>query len=218
MLPLLRPRQYTISSSPRLNRGQASLTVSVMERADVGGPRNCAGVASNYLASCTPGSILRVSLRQANPDFRLPDESCSHPIIMVAAGSGIAPFRAFVQERSVRQKEGIILPPAFLFFGCRRADLDDLYREELDAFEEQGVVTLFRAFSRAQSESHGCKYVQDLLWMERVRVKTLWGQDAKVFVCGSVRMNEGVKAIISKIVSPTPTEELARRYIAETFI
>ncbi|KAE8323142.1 cytochrome P450 [Aspergillus sergii] len=217
MLPPLRPRQYTISSSPRLNRAKASLTVSVDERAETGGSRNCTGVASNYLASCTPGSILRVSLRPANPDFRLPDESISHPIIMVAAGSGIAPFRAFVQERSTRQNEGIVLPPAFLFFGCRGAHLDDLYREELDGFEEQGVVTLFRAFSRAQSESHGCKYVQDLLWMERVRVKALWEQNAKVFVCGSLRMNEGVKTIISKIVSPTLTEELARRYVAETF-
>ncbi|KAE8363632.1 cytochrome P450 [Aspergillus caelatus] len=217
MLSPLRPRQYTISSSPRMNRTRASLTVSVVERAEIGGPRNCAGVASNYLMSCIPGSILRVSLRHANPDFRLPDESLSHPIIMVAAGSGIAPFRAFVQERSIRQKEGIILAPAFLFFGCRGAHLDDLYREELDGFEEQGVVTLFRAFSRAQNESHGCKYVQDLLWMERVKVKALWEQDAKVFVCGSVRMNEGVKATVSKIVSPTPTEEVARRYVAETF-
>ncbi|KAL1848448.1 hypothetical protein Plec18170_008046 [Paecilomyces lecythidis] len=216
MLPPLRPRQYTISSSPHLNRGQASLTVSVVEGTELGKSGNHTGVASQYLMGCIPGSIVRVSLRHPNPEFRLPTKQTSHPIIMVASGSGIAPFRAFIQERSVMQKDGIALSPAFLFFGCRGVHWDDLYRGEFDGYEEQGVVTIFRAFSRMQSESHGCKYVQDLLWREREKVKVLWGQGAKFFVCGSLKMHEGVKKTISHIVSSS-ADLPASRYVAEVF-
>ncbi|KAL4885752.1 cytochrome P450 [Aspergillus karnatakaensis] len=218
LLPPLRPRQYTISSSPRLNANQASLTVSVVgPETPLGGPQGRIGLASNYLSTCVRGSILRVSLRRANPDFGLPDASRTTPIIMIAAGSGISPFRAFIQELWARQKAGTAVPAATLFFGCRAPDWDDLYRSEMDGYENEGLVTVFRAFSRATSQSHSCKYVQDVVRREAQVVRELWGQGAKIFVCGSLKMNERVKQVVSDIVSSGSAKELASRYVAEVF-
>ncbi|KAL2787821.1 cytochrome P450 [Aspergillus keveii] len=153
MLPPLRPRQYTISSAPRLNPGCASLTVSVRNGTADGQPgKSTEGVASNYLMKSLPGSVVRVSLRQARPEFRLPDKGSAHPVIMVSAGSGIAPLRAFIQELSGRQKGEMPAnaPPALLFFGCRGLHLDNLYRDEVERYEAKGIVTVFRAFSRVR--------------------------------------------------------------------
>ncbi|KAL3496434.1 cytochrome P450 [Aspergillus germanicus] len=218
MLPRLRPRQYTISSAPRLNPGCASFTVSVQN--GTGGAehaQSAQGVASNYLINSLRGSVVRVSLRKARPEFRLPEEGSTYPIIMVAAGSGIAPFRAFIQELSARRLDGTSTPPALLFFGCRGLHLDDLYRDELDGYEAKGVVTVFRAFSRMQSPENGCQYVQDMLWNAREKVRGLWEEGAKVFVCGSVEMNEGVKTTLARIVPSTSAEEFAQQYVAEIF-
>ncbi|KAJ0415406.1 cytochrome P450 [Aspergillus carlsbadensis] len=220
MLPPLRPRQYTISSSPGQDRGRASLTVSVRDgTADAESGRRTVAVASNYLMNCLPGSLVRVSLRQGRPAFRLPAEGSADPIIMVAAGSGIAPFRAFIQELSDRKggETASPEPPALLFFGCRGLHLDDLYREELDGYEAKGVVAVLRAFSQMQSPRNGCRYVQDMLWNARERVRGLWDQGAKIFVCGSMEMNQGVKAMILRIVPSTSTEDFAGRYVAEVF-
>jgi cytochrome P450/NADPH-cytochrome P450 reductase len=136
---------------------------------------------------------------------------------MVAAGSGIAPFRAFIQELSTRPTDGTPTPPALLFFGCRGQNLDNLYRDELDGYEAKGVVSVFRAFSRMQSPGNGSRYVQDILWNARERVRGMWDQGAKVFVCGSVEMNERVRATISRIVPSASSEEFAQRYVAEIF-
>jgi cytochrome P450/NADPH-cytochrome P450 reductase len=136
---------------------------------------------------------------------------------MVAAGSGIAPFRAFIQELSARRLDGTPTPPALLFFGCRGLHLDDLYRDELDGYEAKGVVTVFRAFSRMQSPRNGCRYVQDMLWNAREKVRGLWEEGAKVFVCGSVEMNEGVKTTLARIVPSTSAEEFAGRYVTDIF-
>ncbi|KAL4984978.1 cytochrome P450 [Aspergillus falconensis] len=217
MLSPLRPRQYTSSSSPRSNPGCASLTVSVRVLAGDVQAGKCTGIASAHLINCVPGSVVRVSLRHPRSDFRLPAEAARHPIIMIAAGSGVAPFRSFIQELSVRRAGETPRLPALLFFGCRGPNSDDLYRDELDDYQAKGVVTVFRAFSRMQSESNGCRYVQDLLWNERERVRGLWEAEAKVFVCGSVEMNAGVKTAISRIVPPTSAEEFAQRYVAEIF-
>ncbi|PYI30059.1 cytochrome P450 [Aspergillus indologenus CBS 114.80] len=218
MLAPIRARLYTISSSPRSKPGRASLTISIVDEPRRGTAGHHRGVASNHLLDCVPGTILRVSLRHPSPDFRLPPPSSSRPIIMVASGSGIAPFRAFIQERATRNPTGIPRAPAMLFFGCRDPCLDDLYRDELDAFASQNVVTVFRAFSRAPDHSSGCRYVQDLLWMEQSTVKRLWEQGARIFVCGGTKMNEGVKQALSKVVSCSPDEFHGPRYVAEVFL
>lgn len=91
------------------------------------------------------------------------------------------------------------LAPAILFFGCRSPDQDDLYRGELDTWQEQGVVDVRRAYSRAPESSEGCKYVQDRLLKDKDDFLDLWENGATVFVCGSSAMADSVKESWIKI-------------------
>jgi cytochrome P450/NADPH-cytochrome P450 reductase len=153
----------------------------------------------------------------------------------VAAGSGLAPFRGFVQERAELINKGRTqLAPAMLFFGCRgravddlyreefdafqkMGAVDDLYREEFDAFQKMGAVDVRRAFSRSTDdleEAKGCRHVQDRVWLDRAEVKTLWDQGARVYVCGSRAVGEGVKLAMGRIVlgEGASEEEVAEWY------
>ncbi|KAL5363549.1 cytochrome P450 [Aspergillus floccosus] len=217
LLPPLRPRLYTISSAPGMLQRRASLTISVKDVQAPGGCRN-RGVASAYLLESMTGTLVRLSLRHPNPLFHPPTDPSAHPIIMIAAGSGIAPFRAFTQQRLLQKQGGMQLAPALLFFGCRGAHLDDIYRDELDKFEADGLVTVYRAFSRDWShlDANGCRYVQDRIWAEKEQITKLWEQGAVVFVCGGRNMSEAVKGNFMRIISSNP-EEHPSRYIVEVF-
>jgi cytochrome P450/NADPH-cytochrome P450 reductase len=116
-------------------------------------------------------------------------------MICIAAGSGIAPFRAFLQERAVlmEQDKQRKLAPALLFFGCRAPGVDDLYREQLDEWQAAGVVDVRWAFSRAASESNGCRHVDDRILADREDVVRLWRDGARVYVCGSGALAESVR-------------------------
>ncbi|CAG7922629.1 unnamed protein product [Penicillium olsonii] len=215
MIPPLRPRFYTISSSPQTKAGYATLTISVVDGSPSIESRQHRGIASNYLLETTTGSIVRLSLKKSNPLFHVPADPSTRPIIMVTAGSGLAPFRAFVQQRSIQKHAGLKLAPAILFFGCRESTADDLYREELEGFEEEGVVSIYRSYSRQKEQTEGCRYVQERLWLERANVTNLWDQGATVFVCGGIHMTEDVKSTFCQIVSES--ELPSSRYIAEAF-
>lgn len=143
------------------------------------------GVASTYLDSLSPGDAISVAVRTPNSPFRLPVDAENTPMICVAAGTGLAPFRGFIQERASMLAAGRRLAPALLFFGCRDPDYDDLYRDEMDEWERLGAVTVRRAYSRRPEASEGCKHVQDRMWREREELLALWRRDARVYVCGS---------------------------------
>lgn len=184
--PPMRTRVYSISSSslssplssptPTTSGGGArvSLTFAVLDEPSLSSPtRRHQGAASTYLASLRAGDTLSVAVRKGLPAFRLPAGSAAEtmPIIMVAAGAGIAPFRGFVQERAAIMARGKRLAPAVLFFGCRGRG-DDLYRAEFDGWERAGVVRVFRAYSRQDGGEQGddvagCRYVQERVWKER---------------------------------------------------
>lgn len=203
LLPRLRLRTYSISSAPAWTPGHASLTVSVVvgERSD-GGGRQHLGVASNYLARLAVGDVVYVAPRSTKDAFHLPADAT--PIAMVAAGSGIAPFRGFVQQRALALRAGASLAPALLVFGCREPGVDDLYREELDEFEAQGAVKVYRAYSRRDGglktprEVH--EYVQDALLACGDELNELWKAGGKVYVCGSSKMAADVKRIVARAV------------------
>ena len=168
MLPPLRPRTYSISSAPGWKPSHATLTWSVVNGPSWTGHGSFLGVASNHLNDLSPGAVVRVSVRRSNPAFHLPQDPGAYPIIMIASGSGLAPFRGFLQERALQQKAGKTLAPALLFFGCRGQD-DDLYRKELDDLENLGIVRVRRAYSKTLEaiDAGGCKYVQDRVWAEK---------------------------------------------------
>lgn len=209
LLPPMRVRQYSISSSPLWNPSRVTLTYSVLDApALAGGGRHHVGVASSYLASLETGDKLHVSVRPSHTSFHLPVDAEKTPIILIAAGTGMAPFRGFIQERAAQIAAGRTLAPALLFFGCRDPKHDDLYREEMDRWEKLGAVDVRRAFSRSDvSEAKGCKYVQDRLWLDREEVGTLWKKDAKVYICGSRKVGDAVKQVIIRTAKEIHAKE-----------
>ncbi len=175
VLKRLQPRLYSISSSPKECPGEAHLTVLPVRYNYQGVPRR--GVCSTYLADRSPGDRVAVYL-QPSSNFRPPSESDT-PMIMIGPGTGIAPFRGFLQERRALGHTG----PNWLFFGEQHAETDYYYRDEIEKMHADGLLTeLDLAFSRDQQEK---VYVQHLM---RKRSAQLWSwlQDgAQLYVCGS---------------------------------
>ena len=118
------------------------------------------------------------------------------PMIMIGPGTGVAPFRAFLQEREYHLKRGRDVGQCHLFFGCRRRNEDFLYREELEAFAADGICELYTAFSREQANK---VYVTDLLAEQKDLIwDILEKQEGSFYVCGEAGfMVPAVKQIVS---------------------
>ncbi|MFO1115446.1 MAG: cytochrome P450 [Beijerinckiaceae bacterium] len=181
MAPLLQPRYYSISSSPKLDPHRCSVTVGVVEGPARSGRGTFRGVCSNHLAARVADETVQAAVRETKAGFRLPDDP-KVPLIMIGPGTGLAPFRSFCQERAALKTSGAALGPAMLFFGCRRPDQDFLYADELKGFAGEGIVELHTAFSRIEGQPK--TYVQDLVRQQQDRVWSLIEQGAIVFVCG----------------------------------
>ncbi|MEC1606155.1 bifunctional cytochrome P450/NADPH--P450 reductase CypB [Bacillus halotolerans] len=181
LLPSLKPRYYSISSSPKVKANRVSMTVGVVKASAWSGRGEYKGVASNYLAGLRQGDTIACFIRTPQSGFQLPDDP-ETPLIMVGPGTGIAPFRGFIQARSVLKKEGSVLGEAHLYFGCRRPDHDDLYKEELDKAEKAGLVTVHRSYSRMEDEPK--VYVQHLLKQDAHKLISLIEKGAHVYICG----------------------------------
>jgi sulfite reductase (NADPH) flavoprotein alpha-component len=191
----LRPlqfRDYSIASSPLVHPDRVHLTVATVRY--VAGGRRHGGVASTFLAD--RGETVRVHLRP-NHTFRLP--AADVPIIMIGPGTGIAPFRGFLQERQAARAPG----PSWLFFGDRRRATDFIYGDELTGFVESGVLTrLDLAFSRDRAGEGPKEYVQQRMWENSAELFG-WLQDgAHLYVCGAAEpMARDVDAMLHDIVS-----------------
>ncbi|MGE7112319.1 bifunctional cytochrome P450/NADPH--P450 reductase [Lysinibacillus sp. NPDC047702] len=180
LLPPLKVRYYSISSSPMENPERLSITVGVLQEAAWSGRGDYHGVASNYLSQCQPGESLVIFIRSADSGFLLPEDA-STSIIMVGPGTGIAPFRGFLQARAAMKQRGISLGQAHLFFGCRN-DADFIYREELEQFEKDGIVTLHTAFSRKDGIQKA--YVQQLMVPYASNIIEMLNNNGRLYVCG----------------------------------
>lgn len=189
----LRPRLYSISSSPLVEPRTVSLTVSVVRFAGAG-DRARGGVCSTYLADAEPGHPVRVFVKRA-PHFRLPPDDAT-PAIMIGAGTGIAPYIGFLQDRHARGASG----PSWLFFGEQRRATDFYYADELAAFAASGALTrLDLAFSRDQRAK---VYVQDRMREHGAQVWTWLAEGAHVYVCGdAVRMARDVDRALRDVVA-----------------
>jgi sulfite reductase (NADPH) flavoprotein alpha-component len=189
----LQPRLYSISSSPKVERGRLSLTVDTV-RYHVAG-RTRLGVASTYLADrIQPGEPIKVYVQKAHA-FGLPADP-NTPVIMVGPGTGIAPFRAFLHERMATKASG----PNWLFFGHQRRDHDFFYEDELNGMKQAGVLTrLSLAWSRDGDQKF---YVQDRM---REVGRDLWSwlaDGAHFYVCGDAkRMAKDVERALVDIVA-----------------
>lgn len=199
MLPPMRMRQYSISSAPSTNPCHVTVTFSILNAPSLSGHGPFIGVSTWYLSSLSEGDSLHVAVRPSHASFSLPEEPEKTPMLCIAAGTGIAPFRGFMQERANMHAKGQKLAPALLYFGCRSPEIDDLYADEFAEWEQQGVVSVRRAYSTEPAKSSKCKYVGDRIWQEREEVADIWKQGAKVYVCGSKKVAEGVKDVFVRM-------------------
>jgi sulfite reductase (NADPH) flavoprotein alpha-component len=204
----LKPRLYSISSSPKRHAGQVHLTVrKVVYHHNNRGRK---GVASTMLSErVAPGAKLRVFIQKSH-GFTIPGDP-NAPAIMIGPGTGIAPFRAFLHERDVIGAKG----KNWLFFGDQRSQFDFLYEEELTDLKNRKVLTrLDTAFSRDQDRK---VYVQDRI-VENGKELYSWLQEgAHVFVCGDAkRMAADVDRALREVirVQGATTEDAAKAYVA----
>ncbi|MFD8996714.1 bifunctional cytochrome P450/NADPH--P450 reductase [Streptomyces abikoensis] len=195
LLSPLRPRTYSISSSPAVDARHADLMVSVLEAPARSGRGVFKGTGSGHLAALRPGDTVLARVQPCREAFRIPMDTRT-PVVMVAAGTGLAPFRGTIADRTALAAAGTELAPALLYFGCDAPDADFLHSAELRAAEDAGAVSVRPAFSE-HPEAGGGPYVQHRLAAEGDEVWSLLEAGARVYVCGDgARMAPGVRAAL----------------------
>lgn len=192
ILRKLPPRLYSIASSPLAHPGEVHLTVAAVRYRSHGRERK--GVCSTYLADqVRPGDPVRV-FTQPNKNFRLPADPAT-PVILIGPGTGVAPFRAFVEHRAALGQAG----PAWLFMGDQHAACDFLYEAEWRQHLESGALTrLDTAFSRDQPEKI---YVQHRMLEHSAGLYDWLDRGAAFYVCGdATRMAADVHEALLTLV------------------
>lgn len=203
----LQHRAYSISSSPKAHEGEVHLTVAAVRWMHEGRPHR--GVCSTFMADHVPEGATAGIFISPNKSFRVPEDN-SVPMIMVGPGTGIAPFRAFLEERRERGATGA----NWLFFGDQHRASDFIYEDEISDFSSSGLLTrLDLAFSRDQAEKI---YVQNRM---RENGKDLYAQleeGGYFYVCGdATRMARDVDAALHDIIETQGgmTPEAATEYV-----
>jgi len=193
----IRPRFYSISSTPRDNPREATLTVGTLAAPAWSGIGQYRGFASSYLMGLQPGETVLGYVRRPNPVFAPPVDP-RVPMILVGPGTGIAPLRGFLRDRAALQRNGEKIGRSLLFFGCRHADHDYFYRDELAQLQADGVVDVYTAFSSDDIAPH--RFVQDAL---KAHADVVWDkieEGAPIYVCGDGRfMAPAVRAALIEI-------------------
>jgi sulfite reductase (NADPH) flavoprotein alpha-component len=202
----LPPRLYSIASSLKQHPGEAHITVAVVRYHSHGRDRR--GTGSTFLAERIDRDASIPAYIEHNNNFKLPDDP-SRPIIMIGPGTGIAPFRAFVEEREAVGAPG----KNWLFFGDRRFETDFLYQAEWLNYLKKGVLTSMNvAFSRDQPRKI---YVQHLLEEHGKEVYDWLQQGAYLYVCGDgKKMAPDVHAALLNIVAAEIGADKAEDYVA----
>ncbi|MCH0558470.1 cytochrome P450 [Streptomyces sp. MUM 16J] len=215
LLAPLRPRHYSISSSPAAHPSHVDLMVSVLDAPARSGKGRYRGTGSGYLASLRPGDTVYARVQPCREAFRTDGTA---PVVMVAAGTGLAPFRGAVADRLVARAAGAELPPALLYFGCDAPDADFLHAGELKAAEAAGAVALRTAFSAAPE--NGAAFVQHRIAAEAAEVWPLLTAGARVYVCGDgARMAPGVRAAFRALYRErTGADEAAARHWLDALV
>ena len=208
ILRKLQPRLYSISSSPLAHPGEVHLTVGEVTYRTFGRERG--GVCSTFLARLAAGDTTGVYLHE-NPAFRLPEDG-NTPLIMVGPGTGIAPFRAFLEDRQATGATG----RNWLFFGNPHAATDFLYQEQLERFFKDGLLErLDTAFSRDQAKKI---YVQDRMKEQGAELWKWLEQGAAFYVCGDAsRMAKDVDTALHEAIQTHggKSAEEAAAYVAQ---
>ncbi len=209
VLRKLLPRLYSVASSQKVVGASAHLTLAMVRYTPNGGTRLRKGVCTTFLAerASAPGAV-PVFVHSAK-HFRLPEDP-GRPIIMVGPGTGIAAFRAFLQERGATGATG----KNWLFFGEQHVATDFLYKEDIETWQAAGLLTKFHAaFSRDQDHKI---YVQDRMLGNAREIYDWLEEGAYFYVCGDAhRMAKDVDAALHKIIAEVGgrTPEEATEYV-----
>ncbi|KQT32407.1 reductase [Sphingomonas sp. Leaf412] len=179
--PAIQPRFYSIASSPSVSPDVADLIVGTMAAPAWSGLGEHRGFASSYMQDVGAGDHVFGYVRRPNPPFAPPADA-GVPMILIGPGTGVAPLRGFLQERSVQKAAGEDVATSLLFFGCRHPDHDWLCRDEMERWQADGVADLHLAFSAV--DAHPWKFVQDALWAEQEKVWRALEAGASIFLCG----------------------------------
>ncbi|KAH0834489.1 NADPH-cytochrome P450 reductase [Fonsecaea monophora] len=219
----LQPRYYSISSSSLVQPQKIAITAVVESIRVPGAGHIVKGVTTNYLLALkqkqngdpdpSPHGLtyaitgprnkydgIHVPVHVRHSNFKLPSNP-SKPIIMVGPGTGVAPFRGFVQERAEQAKRGEEVGHTVLFYGCRRSTEDWLYKQEWEEYKKilGDKLTIFNAFSRETSKK---VYVQHLLKENGKLVNELLQQKANFYVCGdAAHMAREVNEVLAQIIA-----------------
>lgn len=193
LLRPLAPRLYSISSAPEEAGEEVHLTVGVLRYEHHGIPRT--GAASGFLAERIAEDETVRMFVEPNPRFRLP-ENPETPVVMIGAGTGIAPFRAFMQQRAANGDSG----KNWLFFGNPHFTQDFLYQTEWQAWAKEGLLSKYSfAWSRDQAEKI---YVQHKIREEAAELWQWLQQGAYVYVCGDAsRMAKDVEQALLAVIA-----------------
>ncbi|KAJ5604240.1 hypothetical protein N7537_007196 [Penicillium hordei] len=219
----LQPRYYSISSSSLVQKDKISITAVVESVRLPGASHIVKGVTTNYLlalkqkqngdSSPDPHGLtysikgprnkydgIHVPVHVRHSNFKLPSDP-SKPIIMVGPGTGVAPFRGFIQERAALAAKGEKVGTTLLFFGCRKSNEDFIYKDEFKTFQDQmgDSLKIITAFSREGSEK---VYVQHRLKENAELVSELLKQKANFYVCGdAANMAREVNLVLGHIIA-----------------
>jgi NADPH-ferrihemoprotein reductase len=202
LLPRLQARYYSISSSAKMHPTSVHITAVLVEYTTRTNRTN-RGVATSWLKrkqqkmqAGGAGVFAPIYIRHSS--LRLPYHS-SKPVIMVGPGTGLAPFRGFIQDRATVKQAGKELGQTVLFFGCRHKSEDFIYEEELEGYRDDRVLSQLNvAFSRDQPEK---VYVQHLLREKGAEVWSLLEKQGYFYVCGDARhMARDVQTALLQVI------------------
>lgn len=179
LIPRIKPRHYSIASSQKVHPNSVHLLV-VLVTWDDAAKRTRFGQCTRFLRSLKPGQNVVVSVKPSV--MKLPALT-TQPVIMAGLGTGMAPFRAFIEERAWQASQGMEIGPVVLYFGSRHRSQEFLYGEELEAYERRGILTSLRlAFSRDQSKK---VYIQNLIAEDKDMISDLLLKNPGCFyLCG----------------------------------
>lgn len=214
LLPRLQPRYYSISSSSKLYPTTVHVTAVLVKYVTKTGRTNN-GVATTFLAQKKVNGepLPRVPIFIRKSQFRLPAKT-ETPVIMVGPGTGLAPFRGFIQERDFNKQEGKEIGKTVMYFGCRKRSEDYIYEEELEDYVKRGVINLRTAFSRDQPQkvyvTHLLEEDMDLIW------DVIGVNKGHFYICGDAKnMATDVRNILLKVLQTkgNMSESEATQYV-----
>ncbi|KAJ3321561.1 hypothetical protein HDV06_004097 [Boothiomyces sp. JEL0866] len=190
-IQIVQPRRYSISTSPK--QGNV-VGVLIAEHVDEINKKKYYGLASHYMCNLKVNDQVSIHVKSCKDTFRLPENS-SIPVIMIGAGTGLAPFLGFLEDRKLNNLKSISMggnATTHLIFGCRNEG-DTLLQKQMNKYVNEGILDGYHlALSRPATGSK--KYVQDIIWDQKdLFYDLVKNKSAKIYVCGSGTMSKGVK-------------------------